>query len=202
VAFCSGPILGCSIIHNSAGGTGGLGGGLRTCAGVIANCIVWGNSAVTGPQLYQCSTPTFSDIQDWAAGGEGNLSLDPLFVDPDGPDNDPDTWQDNDYHLSPGSPCVNAGDPAFVPEPGETDIDAEPRVQQCRVDMGADETQFFVGPDCNTNGQADACDIAHGTSADSNGDGIPDECQVGDMNCDGAVDFHDINPFVSALAGR
>jgi hypothetical protein len=136
------------------------------------------------------------------------MSVDPQFVDP----------ADGDYHLRATSPCVNAGDPAFVPEPGETDIDGEPRVQQCRVDMGADETAYFVGPDCNNNNQADACDIssgaskdcnknwvpdecdiASGTSDDSNGDGIPDECQVGDMNCDGSVDFDDINPFVSAL---
>jgi hypothetical protein len=34
---------------------------------------------------------------------------------------------------------------------------------------------------------------------DENGDGFPDECQMGDMNCDGFVDFDDINPFVMAL---
>ena len=32
-------------------------------------------------------------------------------------------------------------------------------------------------PDCNGNGIYDACDIAQGTSADLNKDGIPDECQ-------------------------
>jgi hypothetical protein len=33
-----------------------------------------------------------------------------------------------------------------------------------------------VVPDCNQNGRQDACDIVAGTSADANGDGIPDEC--------------------------
>jgi glucose/arabinose dehydrogenase len=33
-----------------------------------------------------------------------------------------------------------------------------------------------VTPDCNQNGLRDACDILAGTSADTNGDGIPDEC--------------------------
>jgi hypothetical protein len=46
---------------------------------------------------------------------------------------------------------------------------------------------------------SDECRIASGTSVDENGDGYPDECQVGDTNCDGAVDFDDINPFVECL---
>jgi uncharacterized repeat protein (TIGR01451 family) len=33
--------------------------------------------------------------------------------------------------------------------------------------------------DCNGNGNADAEDIADGTSADANGNGIPDECEIG-----------------------
>ena len=36
-----------------------------------------------------------------------------------------------------------------------------------------------VLPDCNENRIDDAIDIANGTSADVNGDGIPDECQMG-----------------------
>lgn len=35
-----------------------------------------------------------------------------------------------------------------------------------------------LGTDCNDNGVADACDIAHGTSLDANGNGIPDECEI------------------------
>ncbi len=58
-------------------------------------------------------------------------------------------------------------------------------------------------PDCNLNGVPDATDISNGTSDDVNGDGIPDECQdlacAGDTNCDGQVDFGDINSFVAAL---
>lgn len=37
--------------------------------------------------------------------------------------------------------------------------------------------QLSGGPDCNQNGILDLVDIALGTSADSNGDGFPDECQ-------------------------
>jgi len=44
-----------------------------------------------------------------------------------------------DYHLTLDSPCIDAGDPNFVPTPGETDIDGEPRLWDGRIDMGADE---------------------------------------------------------------
>ncbi len=54
--------------------------------------------------------------------------------------------------------------------------------------------------DCNGNAVGDSDDIAGGTSTDVNGTGIPDECEpVGDVNCDGAANFGDINAFVLAL---
>ncbi|HRX86384.1 MAG TPA: hypothetical protein P5572_15290, partial [Phycisphaerae bacterium] len=37
-----------------------------------------------------------------------------------------------------------------------------------------------TGPDCNSNGVPDACDIAAGTSQDCDGGGIPDECELGE----------------------
>ncbi len=43
--------------------------------------------------------------------------------------------------------------------------------------------QTLVGPDCNNNGQSDACDIASGFSQDANANGIPDECECY-PNCD------------------
>jgi probable HAF family extracellular repeat protein/parallel beta-helix repeat protein len=44
-----------------------------------------------------------------------------------------------DYHLLPGSPCINAGDPDYVAGPNETDLDGLPRVIGGRIDMGAYE---------------------------------------------------------------
>jgi len=44
-----------------------------------------------------------------------------------------------DYHLLPASPCINAGDPNYVAEPNETDLDGNPRVISGRIDMGAYE---------------------------------------------------------------
>ncbi len=75
----------------------------------------------------------------------------------------------------------------------------------CNSNQVPDECDIAAGTsqDCNANGVPDECDIANGTSQDANGNGIPDECDsqvlVGDMNCDGSVDFGDINPFVLAM---
>jgi hypothetical protein len=44
-------------------------------------------------------------------------------------------------------------------------------------DCGALFTYLVWGEDCNDNQSPDACDILYGTSADIDGDGIPDECE-------------------------
>ena len=44
-----------------------------------------------------------------------------------------------DYRLLPDSPCINAGDPDYIAEPNETDLDGKPRVIGGRIDMGAYE---------------------------------------------------------------
>lgn len=54
--------------------------------------------------------------------------------------------------------------------------------------------------DCNNNGVSDPQDIAGGASHDFNGNGVPDECDgLGDLNCDGTLDFFDIDAFVLAV---
>ncbi len=133
----------CTISGNSALGYDTYGGAVfceEDCSPTLTSCILWGNTpeeirAASG------SNPavTCSDIKGgWT--GTGNIDADPLFVDADGPDGNPSTWEDNDYHLTPNSPCVDAGDPNFVVDPNwPTDIDGEPRVREMRLDMGSDE---------------------------------------------------------------
>jgi subtilisin-like proprotein convertase family protein len=59
--------------------------------------------------------------------------------------------------------------------------------------------EITTAPDCNLNGVDDALDIAAGTSADLDGDGVPDECAcVADFDGDGAVTSSDLGVLLSA----
>jgi hypothetical protein len=112
-----------STIADNESATGGGIDGIDAFA--IEHCVVRGNA---GYQLAAVLPAAWSDVEG-GHPGVGNFDLDPLFVDPAA----------GDYHLGPGSPCIDAGNPAFVPQPGELDIDGERRVQGGRVDVGADE---------------------------------------------------------------
>ncbi len=137
--YCSGgspTLMNCTISGNSAY----YGGGVYCSASnpTLTNCILWNDTPQEIHALSGSPAVTYSDVEGgWT--GTGNIDADPLFVDPNGPDGDPNTWEDNDYHLSPNSPCINAGDPNYVVNPNyPTDMDGEPRVNGT-VDMGADE---------------------------------------------------------------
>jgi hypothetical protein len=57
----------------------------------------------------------------------------------------------------------------------------------------ASGTFSTLAADCNSNGTLDDCDIAQGTSRDTNQDGVPDECEVAaDCNHNGVEDAEDI----------
>ncbi len=70
------------------------------------------------------------------------------------------------------------------------------------------EPQTLQGPDCNNNGRLDACDIALGTSLDTNHNGIPDECEQPPAcypNCDNSttaptLNILDFTCFLNAFA--
>ncbi len=103
------------------------------------------------------------------------------------------SYQIFDYRLSSATPCANTGTNE-APALPDTDLDGQPRIQQCRVDMGAYESPYF-GPDCNGNGASDACDAEYGTSPDCNQNLIPDECETAnDCNGNGVPD--ECEPFI------
>ncbi|OQY27378.1 MAG: hypothetical protein B6244_11000 [Candidatus Cloacimonetes bacterium 4572_55] len=94
-----------TIFNNTSDGGGGV-----YCTDLhgqptITNGIIWGNT----PQSvlsYSASTPiiTYSDIQEGTGEswfGTGCIDADPLFMSAD----------NNDFHLTAASPCIDAGDP-------------------------------------------------------------------------------------------
>ncbi len=109
-AFTGGTYVNCTFSGNSCGNNGG--GAYTGSTTTLANCILWGDSP---NELAGAATVTYSDVQGgWP--GIGNINADPMFVDPD----------DGDYRLSPGSPCIDAGNNAAVQE--DTDLDGNPRL--------------------------------------------------------------------------
>ncbi len=180
----------------------------------LSNCILWGNIDNDGmdesAQIHvdgPAPIVNYCCIQGWTGGlgGTGNLGDDPLLTDPDGADNIPGTG-DDDLHLQPGSPCIDAGDNDAVPPDDQLDLDGDcdtgermpidldgnerfaddPATEpdpghgdKPVVDIGAYEFGSTPPPldDCNKNGVPDLCDIDSGTSPDDNANGVPDECE-------------------------
>ncbi len=152
----------CTITGNSATWGGGICCGYSSTT--IANCILWANEAPNGPELYLAEDSNalvnYTDVQggpnDVYIGpdctlswGLGNIDVDPCFVEPgywdanDTPDDvNDDFWIEGDYYLLPNSLCIDAGDPNYIPEPNETDIDGNPRIINGRIDMGAYESNY------------------------------------------------------------
>ena len=123
--------------------------------------------------------------------------MEPGYWDDNGTPSDPDDdfWVEGDYRLQPGSPCVNAGDPEYVPVPGETDLDGHARVLCDRVDMGAYE--FGIG-DYNCDQIVDLADFATGWEACFTGPGggpYGPGCESFDFDHDNDVDLADFAGF-------
>ena len=87
--------------------------------GIADSLWEWKKSTRTG----------FADWQSFAQQDAHSIFADPKFV----------STTPLNLHLQNGSPAIDAGDPAFAPASGETDIDAQPRVNGAGVDIGADE---------------------------------------------------------------
>jgi hypothetical protein len=175
LALCDG------ILENNtvAGNRAYRGGAFTDCDGTIINCIIVGNSATTGEQVPASSAPRYSCIEGWDSGGPGNMSTDPLFVDPDGPDDDPETWEDNDLHLAPGSPCIDAGQNGYWAGWPIRDRDGNARVANATVDMGCYE--FSSVPDSDGDLLPDTEEEFFGTDpneADTDADGLADGMEL------------------------
>ena len=143
-------LIHCTFVANDAprgGAVAGLGGSNP----LLSHSILWNNTATQGRGLYLgrypwSSVPTatatieYCDLEGDRDGtfvesgcdirwGSGNLAADPFFIAP----------SRGDYHLSADSPCIDAGDPKYIPETGKTDLDGQPRLLGSAVDIGTFE---------------------------------------------------------------
>jgi hypothetical protein len=139
-------LTGCTLVQNSASSGGGTfqlhSSQPQMPPFELVDTIVWSTSAPVGPLLVHATgladvRVSSCDLQGGASGfvlaagsnfayGAGNLQLDPLFVDADGPDNNPLTIGDNDYRLAASSPASDAGSNALVaPDLGDVDGDGD-----------------------------------------------------------------------------
>ncbi len=150
------------------------GGGIYCSSSLptVTNCILWDNSATYDSEIYlspdSTAYVTYSDVRGgWS--GTGNIDVDPLFSGA------------GDHHLTPGSPCIDAGADAGV----YTDFDGDERPQGPGFDIGFDE---FVTGEC----------------WDLDGDGFGDpasaECVFPQWDCDDS-DPH-INPGHAEVPGN
>ena len=115
-------ILNCTVTDNGGYGLTTFNGGNN----YISNCIFWNNKKIGLNNSY--GSVEYCDVEG-GYPGEGNIDINPSFLNPD----------NDDYHLAPGSPCIDAGDPCDISGVSETDIDGEMRIIGEGLDIGADE---------------------------------------------------------------
>jgi parallel beta-helix repeat protein len=136
-----------------------LGGGIYG-VGDPADSLVM----VSHNNVYQNSPANYSGGTD-RTGQSGNISVDPNFVDrgyweDGGTPSDPndDLFISGNFHLLPGSYCIDAGEMNAVPVGLLVDIDGESRTFGAAVDIGADE-YFTTRSDINRDGIVDLYDL-------------------------------------------
>jgi len=112
-----------NIICNALSG-GGITGEGSIDESLISFNNVWGNAQ-----------GNYLEVSD-QTGINGNISEDPLFVDA----------QAKDFHLQLDSPCIDAGDPDYVPYPWQLDIDGDYAAMGLQIDIGADEYLGYIKP--------------------------------------------------------
>jgi len=158
----------------------------------VLNCIVYGNDS---NDFYRengtFDTVNYCSLQHSHAG-TGNITGDPGFRNPDDP---------NDLHLGKTSKCIDAGDPEFIPDPNETDIDGEDRVIDGDnngtqiVDMGADEC-YWSPADFDESENVDFVDYAMFANAWQTTPADDDYNDIFDINDNSSIDYNDLRLFV------
>lgn len=222
-------LINCSVTGNSANHGGAINANSFRSSPTLINSILWGNSAPSGPEINMIGGATltlrYSTLEGGVAAahledgstidwGTGCSEQDPVFYDPAGSDNDPLTWQDNNYRLAQNSPCIDAGDNDAVPIDITTDLDGiarfldEPSTPDTGngappvVDLGAYEFVLIPG-DYDHDRDVDSDDWA-GFESCASGPAISyvGDCQQADFDGDGDVDPSDFGVFQRCFSGE
>jgi hypothetical protein len=147
--------------------------------------------------IHPTASPVYFQMQNFASAGPLEITFVPLEPHAD--------WT---VQITPSTVTLDPNDNPVTIEVLPIPVFGLPDGTTERINIGAYGGGMLLGGviveaimrDCNGNGIDDWFDIRDGTSLDVNGDGIPDECLLGDLDCNGWVDFEDINPFVLAIA--
>ena len=219
-------LINCTFSANEA--TSGDGGGIFNdfSSPTLSNCILWGNTDIDGmdesAQIYNNDPNTLLVVNyccvrglTGGLGGTGNIGDDPLFKDPNGPDGNAGTEDDN-LRLMADSPCIDQGDNSSLPldtydldndgdntEPIPLDLDGHDRITDdgCGryvVDMGAYEFGFVYIGDFDGSCKVDFRDYAILTLAWLLQDGeigYEDICDISQPP-DAIIDEYDLRVFV------
>jgi len=124
----------CTFSRNRAVQGGGI--GIWSSTPTAINCIVWGNSADTWPEIDgESMIVTYSNVRGGYGGtGNHNIDSDPLFANA----------LAGDFHLLKDSPCIDAGFNSALSIP-VSDFEGDDRIMDgngdgtATVDMGSDE---------------------------------------------------------------
>lgn len=143
-----GPVLVNNTIVGGSGATQGAAvwaGGFDSQVSFYNNLLIGltGENAVYCDSTYSSVPPVFADNDAYSASGtglegtcateageNGNISLDPLFVN----------MNRNNYTLQSTSPAINVGDNS-APDIPAKDLASKPRIVDGTIDMGAYEFQ-------------------------------------------------------------
>jgi len=179
----------------------------------LKNSILLANQAPLGREIafFAQTTVSHCDVDSSEAGIytrspflitwlTGNIDADPQFVDPGHWDGD--TFIPGDYHLLPGSPCIDAGtnydDNRFNPRieiHPDTDITGIPRTIDgnldgvATIDIGAYE---YLPGDVNYDGKVNVLDLLIVRNSMGRDPASSIDARKADVNADGAVNVQDL----------
>jgi M6 family metalloprotease-like protein len=142
VASGSATVANCTISGNSSSGLYVYNSAVAT----ITNCIAAFNGTGIGRystavsvtlshnDVFGNTSANYNAFTD-PTGVNGNINLDPTFANRTA----------SDFHVTTGSPCIDAGDDGVVTT-AETDLDGQPRIIGAHVDIGAYEYSVTAAP--------------------------------------------------------